>query len=653
MPAYYRATISEALRHSESEIVGQLAIKNGNARFPLVAEQIDAWRWQYPVLRAALDPFKDYLPESYLLLEYPIPVIGQRIDTVLLLGSLIVVIEFKTGEESSGGVRQVEDYAANLANFHEGSVGLTIVPIVVRPEVVYPIKPVKTGAGFIQPGVVDASGLTILLKELVQDYRDLVGQPLNGVNWDDSRFKPIPPIIDAAVRLYEGKDVFAIDHACAPQQSLTAASDALVSIVHNAQGATKKTICFVTGVPGAGKTLVGLNVAHSPTLKSNAIFLSGNGPLVDVIKEALLRDAKRTRGLTRAAALPEINAFIHNVHRFADAYDDGIKVPAQNSIIFDEAQRAWDRQENLKRNKRDKSEPEMLLEIMSRLERATIVALVGGGQEINSGEAGLAEWGRALQKFPDWTVFASPQVLRGDTSTAGFSLFETVQTPKNEVREAPALHLDTSVRSIRGQFIAEWVNEVLYGNLNRAAQLATQSSFPILLTRDLSQARQWLKSRRRGSETAGLVGSASAVRLRADGLEYSFAFHKDFDWKNWFLDDESDFRSSNKLEVFATQFEIQGLELDWIGMCWSEDLSFVNNQWKSQAFRSNTWKPLKKELKHFFRVNGYRVLLTRARQGMIIYVPAPQAEDTTRGHALLDSSYRALVTAGATPLQSI
>jgi hypothetical protein len=649
MPAYYCASFSDFEGVSDSEVIGTLTIQNSKSRFPLEATQIDAWQVQLPYLRTTVHELKRQFKGGFLwsvLLEYPIPLLGDRIDCVLLCGDLIAVIEFKTGiEPSTGAVRQVEDYVLGLANFHEGSAGAKIVPVVASG---------RNGSGS-KRRVRDVwwsnlEGLSDTVVSICSANEKYLAIPRQADEWNRARFKPIPPIIDAAVSLYEGKDIFELEHACAPVESLNHATDSISRIVKGCLQSKEKAICFVTGVPGAGKTLVGLNTVHHSELKSESTFLSGNGPLIKVIREALVRDARTKRKLSKAAAMPEIEAFIHNVHRFAEQYYENEKPPVQSTIVFDEAQRAWDRAENLKRFDRDKSEPEMLLEIMDRRENAVIVALVGGGQEINSGEAGLAEWGRALQGFPKWRVFASPEVLAGGSSTAGFRLFESVENPVNAISPSDALHLTTNLRSIRGQFVSDWVNCLVGGKLDAAAQLSSNSPFPIFVTRDLATLRSWLVNSRRGSEKAGLVGSASAARLRADGLEYSFAFHKDFDWENWFLDLEDDARSCNRLEVFATQFEIQGLELDWVGMCWSEDFVFKNGSWQSNTFRNKGWKALKDPVKQQYRLNAYRVLLTRARKGFAIYVPQPPRSDTTRLHDELEHSYRALLQAGAKPL---
>lgn len=226
-------------------------------------------------------------------------------------------------------------------------------------------------------------------------------------------------------------DVFEIGHACAAREDLERTTNTLVQIVLDAQASGQKAICFTTGVPGAGKTLVGLNTVHRPEIKNFSAFLSGNGPLVKVIQEALIRDVvQRSRldnqRVTRRQAELEVRTFVHNVHRFADQYyGEGRREPAQNVVVFDEAQRAWDAEQNKRAERPQVSEPEMMLEVMDRRsDWAVLIGLIGGGQEINRGEAGLAEWGRALARFPHWRVYASPTVLRPD-SPVGFRLFES------------------------------------------------------------------------------------------------------------------------------------------------------------------------------------------------------------------------------------
>jgi hypothetical protein len=656
MPAYRRLTLSELQHESDSTIIGDLAQANAAARFPIPAEQIDAWRVQAQPLRDATSRLIQRWPQARewaLLIEYPIPRIGQRIDAVLLAGSLVVVLEFKTGESDSGGIEQVEEYALSLSYFHEPTHQLSVVPVVVRAG--GPTKTIGTQTGRVQPTEVATFGTFADTLERVCKAYISAGAPIDPERWDEGRFKPVPPIIDAAVALYSQMNVFEIGHACAANETLEQTTSAIVESVSRARRDRTKTICFVTGIPGAGKTLVGLNAVHHSELRAEAAFLSGNGPLVKVLREALIRDVvarRRASGerASRKQAAIEVKTFVHNVHRFAEEYHNNKVTPSQHVFVFDEAQRAWDAAENLDRYDRNISEPEMMLEIVGRHpDWAAIVALVGGGQEIHSGEAGLGEWGRALLKNPGWTIWASPEVISGGRAVAGFKLFEGMESRK--VLEEPRLHLNVSLRSIRSEHISNWVNALIEGRTAEAAAFAVQLDPKPVITRSIADAKTWLRQSCRGEARAGLVASANAARLRADGLEPSYDFHRFFDWENWFLDDQTDARSSSHLEVFATQFEIQGLELDWVGVCWSEDLCWNGKDWASYRFNNKRWIVRSQDKKHFFRLNAYRVLLTRARRGMIIYVPKPAVDDSLRLREELDATADYLIACGAAQLQ--
>ncbi len=600
-----------------------------------------------------------------MLMEYPIPMVGRRIDAVLLAHNVILVIETKTGSSRTSAVRQVEDYALNLACFHEASTGRIIVPIVMTAGVAAAQLDVTAFDRLIEAcrvyNIADAAdGLLATCKEYVNPQ----GTPIDPVAWDNGRFKPVPPIIDAAVALYSDMNVFEIGHSCSAREDLDVTTETIVLAVEDARANSTKVICFVTGVPGAGKTLVGLNAVHRREIRQIGSFLSGNGPLVDVIQEALIRDvtrrkAERTRVSRREAEL-SVKAFIHNVHRFADEYyRENRKRPVQKVIFFDEAQRAWDAEQNGRAKRPQVSEPEMMLEVMDRHEDwSVIVALVGGGQEINRGEAGLSEWGRALLKFPHWRVLASPFVLSGN-SREEFRLFE--ETP-NGIRVQPTerLHLRISTRSIRAQKISDWVDAVLSGQNTEALEIAEALPVRPAVTRSLSAAKLWLVGNRRGTTRSGLAASAYAARLRADGLEPDFEFHRAFDWEHWFLDFAdcesdncdhkycSDVRASSKLEVVATQFEIQGLELDWVGVCWGEDLLWEGEKWECRRFNNKKWRviPAHAVRKRSYQLNAYRVLLTRARQNMILYIPQP-LHDKSRLVPELDRTANFLLSCGA------
>ncbi|MFZ0392763.1 MAG: DNA/RNA helicase domain-containing protein [Terracidiphilus sp.] len=415
-------------------------------------------------------------------------------------------------------------------------------------------------------------------------------------------------------------------------------------------------ICFLTGVPGSGKTLVGLGLAHSHQNQQNAIhFMSGNGPLVKVLQHLFTQES-RHKGANAANARIEARTLIENVHVFARYHmEDNLKTPSNHAVIFDEAQRAWNREQNKKKFNRDYSEPEMLLGIMERHQDwAAVIALVGGGQEIHDGEAGLEEWGRSLAERPkQWLIHASPEVLDGGASTAGHRLFADSNHREDVIADS-ILHLRTSNRSIRAEKLATWVNLVLDGDSVGAAALKVTDRFPIFLSRQLDQTRAMLREQAIGGARYGLVGSSGASRLRAEGLEPSSTFHAEYPWEHWYLAGEADIRSSFRCEVFATEFEIQGLELDWIGICWGGDCVWsLNRGWQWRKILSgpnNRWVSIKNPERRAFRQNAYRVLLTRARQGMVIFVPPGDPADATNSPDDFDSTSGFLVQCGVTPL---
>jgi hypothetical protein len=591
MPAYYHKALAGFVTEDASSILWKLAQANAAERFPLTPEAIEAWGSQLPVLVGGVTHILHVFPESQswsILLEYPIPVVGRRIDVVLLARNIIIVIETKTGTSLTSATRQVDDYALNLACFHEKSAHKIIVPLVVADApVTKRVVSTEFDTLIEHCRYTSTSELGSTLETICRQHVNEEEPQIDAELWNQGRFSPIPPIIEAAVALYSDMDVFEIGHACAARKDLDNTTDVLVKAVLDARREKRKAICFATGVPGAGKTLVGLNTVHRPEIKDFSSFLSGNGPLVKVIQEALVRDVvKRSRAhvrVSRRQAQLEVRAFVHNVHRFADHYyGENQQKPVQRVIVFDEAQRAWDAEENARAGRAKTSEPNMMIEVMDRHDDwAVIVALIGSGQEINRGEAGLAEWGRALARFPRWRVYAPPNMLGTLQGDESYSLFNgIVDRHQERIIESPALHLKVCTRSIRAQRISEWVDAMLSGNPSEAMRIAEGFDARPVITRSLATARAWLNSNRRGKTRSGLVASASAVRLRADGLEPTFDFQQRFDWEHWFLDIDgcsdtsckheycNDVRASSRLEVAATQFKIQGLELDWIGLCW-------------------------------------------------------------------------------------
>ncbi len=477
---------------------------------------------------------------------------------MLLIGDKIVILEAKSGHASLQARRQIEEYSLLLHYFHKGSAEKRILPIIVSPDAKEPdldrlnqIEMFPQLATYWIAGVVQSTwkSLSHVLTEVARDGETSVDPEL----WDDSPYYPVPSIIEAAMALRTGLDIREIAHSEASEHEIEMVRDTIQGFVDRARSNHHHAICFLTGVPGSGKTLVGLSLAHADQNRADAIhFMSGNGPLVRVLQHLFTQQSRKS-GSSADQGRTEAKTLIENVHVFARYHtEDNLSWPSNHAIIFDEAQRAWNRAQNKKKFNRDYSEPEMLLKIMERHnDWAAVIALVGGGQEINDGEAGLEEWGKALASAARrWQIYASPEVLEGGPSTAGHRLFDS-QTSSLNVMASSALHLRTSIRSLRAEKLATWVNLLIEGHDAQAAALGMTRKFPIFLSRDLYEVRRHLKNQGIGQNRFGLIGSSGATRLRADGLEPNSTFHADYPWEHWYLAEQTDVRSSFQCEVFA------------------------------------------------------------------------------------------------------
>ena len=664
MPAYYRATLVEFLADDDARILGVLATESANTGFTnLRQKQTKAWQKQLTALKFTCKSLVAKLPDSArwsLLLEYPIPRRQKRVDAVLLSSEIVLCIEFKTEEKKYNRqlYRQAEDYALDLRDFHDQSRDRHIVPVAVALKA-EPTEYVdcNTPDDWVRPVVF--ANADDLFEKIVSA---VIAEPKTGKSaidaaaWDMSAYHPVPTIIEAAEALFAGHNVREIAHSHSGEINLTKTSDRLLEIIQCAQQENLKIVCFVTGIPGAGKTLAGLNIVHNPTLRTQnrepGVFLSGNGPLVKIVSAAIARDYKRR--VRAGGAERTTSTFIQNVHAFVrDSLDKPDIPPIENVIVFDEAQRAWNAAHNFKKTGSEMSEPETILSIMDRHQNwAVIIALVGGGQEIHDGEAGLAEWGKTLrEKFPKWQIAVSPRALSGDASVAGHRLFADGNSGALSLRHEPSLHLDVNIRSFRASRLADWVDAVLLGDAPIAASImADLKDFPIMFTRSLPTARRWLRERARGLRRCGLVASSGAIRLRAEGIELSSGFrqgNRDI-YVHWFLAEPTDVRSSNQLEIVASEFECQGLELDWVGICWGGDFTFEGGEkaWMFRNFSGNGWRNVSREVDQRYLLNTYRVLLTRAREGLIIWIPTGNENDPTRASAPLDATAEYLKRCG-------
>jgi hypothetical protein len=645
--SYYDATTVNFLNDDPERVLGVLAGKHHHG---LEEPQRWAWLQQISILKASLASH----PNGRIFLELSIPRMGKRADAVLIEKNIVFVIEFKIGAKghTSAAFDQVEDYALDLKNFHEGSHGLAIIPVLVSTDaesvptheitfaddlVAAPIGTNKTDLGTLIDTVCSARVFPTLNIDL----------------WTAQGYRPTPTIVEAAETLYRTHSVIEISRSDSGAKNLRETSASVSAVIDRARRDRVKAICFVTGVPGSGKTLAGLNFATRRSvehLDEHAVFLSGNGPLVEVLREALTRDKAAREGVSKKAAEREVRSFIQNIHHFRDEFVGNRTVPLEKVVVFDEAQRAWTRKQassfmQRKRGHHDfnMSEPEFLISVMDRhADWCTVVCLVGGGQEINTGEAGISEWINALElRFPNWEAYISPRMALPE-----YGASSQVENFLSSTRVHPDehLHLAVSMRSFRAEALSELIDHIIDNNAEAARESykKIEATYPICVTRDLAAAKAWLRSRARGTERFGLVASSGAQRLKPEGIHIKAKLEP----VNWFLNDKADVRSSYYLEDVASEFAVQGLELDWVGICWDGDFHHEHGRWVYQSFEGTKWQSIIDESRRLYLKNAYRVILTRARQGMVLFVPIGDASDWTRPPYFYDGTFEFLRSCG-------
>lgn len=654
----YSDTIDSFLQKSTDTIVGEITL---SATQDINKETSNSWQQEVEVLKDVLAP---YAQKGSVYFEYNIPRMGRRADVIVLIDGIVFVLEFKTSEQkfTREALIQVWDYAIDLKNFQEGSRDRILIPIVVAPKEKnknchIELKPFEDDV--YQPLVSNNERLSECFDKTLSNIipKHTFTKEDDDV-WAKSGYDPTPTIIEAAVALYEHHTV---EEITKHDGEIEVTAKCLDKIINECQSNKRKAICFITGVPGAGKTLIGLQTAIKQFEKENkAVYLSGNYPLVEVLQEALARDyVKRSRDdykkgktdnkpCTKTDARSKVKAFIQMIHHYRDLYLEGTEVkngqivpiegyfqshtdkayvPAEHIAIFDEAQRAWTKEELARFMKEKKkienfpfSEPEYLISCMDRQpDWGLVVCLIGGGQEINKGEAGIAEWLKAMNEhFIDWDIYMSDKLV--DKEYAEGNALDIINDQERLHIES-SLHLSMSMRSFRAEKVSLFVHQLLDLKKEEATQtLKDLNNYPIVLTRSLDVAKKWLKSHARGSERYGILASSKAERLKA--ISINVRYQPDF--VHWFLEDENDIRSSNALEDTLTEFEVQGLEIDWACVAWDADLRLndKHTQWKHCQLRSGTkWQNINKEINQQYQLNAYRVLLTRARQGMVIVVP--------------------------------
>jgi hypothetical protein len=681
---YYSDSITDFLNKSANEIIGELTLASSH---DINDETSKSWVSEIETLHDAL---AKYVGRGSLYFEYNIPRMGRRADVIAVIENIVFILEFKTAERkfSRAAEIQVWDYALDLKNFQEGSRNRILIPIQIVPN--EKDKHCNLVLKHYEDNVYEPISVNKdRLKECIETVLTNVTHdtiPLDDNNWAKSGYEPTPTIIEAAIALYEENTVEDITKHTG---NIENTAHCIERIIDNCRKNKRKAICFVTGVPGAGKTLIGLQTAIEQFKKGEkAVYLSGNFPLVQVLQEALTRDFVRRakedyrlgrtneKPCTKEEAKSKVKAFIQMIHHYRDLYLEGTQVnngeiipipgyfqnhkdkayiPTEHVAIFDEAQRAWTKDELARFMKEKKqikcfpySEPEYLISCMDRQEDwGLVVCLIGGGQEINKGEAGIHEWLESLnRRFKDWDIYLSDKITENEYA-GGQAL--NIISGKHNVYFESALHLAVNMRSFRAEKVSLFVHQLLELDKESAsATLAELDNYPIAITRSLDVAKKWLKEHARGSERYGLLASSKAERLKAISINVRFKPN----FIHWFLEDEKDIRSSNCLEDTLTEFEVQGLEIDWACVAWDADLRLSNDHknWQHFQLRSGTkWQHINKEINKEYQINAYRVLLTRARQGVIIVVPNGDngiPPDNTRKPEYYDGIYNYLKSIG-------
>ncbi len=650
--------------------------------FSVEATQMHAWLEELAILKKIALAH----PNCTVALEYMIPRMGKRVDAVVLIEGYIFIIEFKVSESAYpvAAENQVIDYAFDLRNFHGGSAGRIIFPVLCCTSA----KSKLVGIRSIDDGVcrVQYSNKSNLLDVIDDTMRccQLSNLTLDHQAWLNSVYSPTPTILEAAQALYAKNKVEDISRNEAGLTNIALTTKCVNDIIAHSKVSGRKSICFVTGVPGAGKTLVGLNLAATRrgggdvVSDEAAVFLSGNGPLVEVLQASLTEDqvaqnkevckackvknpSRNCKGCphkkTKAQIASEVKTFVQGVHLFRDELFLSDSAPHEHIAIFDESQRAWTQEHlsykmrNRWQNKREvnKSEPHCLIEYMDRHEDwACVICLVGGGQEINQGEAGIIEWFKALHDFfPEWDVYVS-DCIESENYLDTVKLLSIAP----DARKKSELHLAVDMRSFRNKNVAAFAEAIVSNRPDEARQLysAIAKDYPIYVTRNLDAAKEWVRSStKRPSDRYGIVADSYGQRIRADGVIVPI----DFDAVKWFLRGKDEIDSSYYMEIAASEFKIQGLEIDYAVVAWEGDYRYANNNFEYHRFVGGKWQNVNSEMRRRYLKNGYRVLLTRARQGYVIYVPRGSSYDPTRQPSFYDSTYEYLLSAGIEPLPSL
>lgn len=665
----------------------------------LPGTQKDAWSTEYDDLIVNLQGKK-----GRVIFEYNIPSLSKYIDVVVLLEGKIFVLEYKTGDskETKSAIRQVEQYSLLLKYCHSSSNDNWIVPVLIA-----------TGEG-VQENSYSGVEEDMVYNTLVANSASIINDvckelPYDGTDewentWEYGIYKASPTIIEAAKNVWRENNVEGFKKGESDESTRLSAEDFIKKVIEETKSrpeGQRHSICFVTGVPGAGKTLVGLNLSVA-LQEHGASMLSGNGPLVAVMSTALKRDyQKYKREKATLKDVVSVDAIIRDAYGYKKEifekrldYRGGgiVKLKkdavegSQHVIIFDEAQRAWTQRKMIKPGQAGKkywqeeqfpfSEPGMLLWDMNLRDWGVFVCLVGGGQEIHDGEAGICEWLRALKnnaELKDWHIYMADELKgaeynREDEENLTIEDYRKVFSESNRLTVDKSLHLTACQRTPRSEKVSEFIQELLECNKERAAALYSElkSRYKIYLTRDIETAKAKLRERHeqltpmngdKNETRMGMLMSSNAERLRPYGYASSGANKSNSKVASWFLDTDEYVSSSNFLEIALDEFCVQGLELDLDVVMWDGDFRYnpETSDWDYFKFNGRVWSPVDKtksnyEIQQFYMKNAYRVLLTRARKGMIIFVPEGDSKDKSRTKEVYDSTYNYLKSLGLTEL---
>lgn len=627
----------------------KLAMEARFSHFIVTPEQQKAWKVGFTWIHDLVGSLNPSAGSWILLPEFSAPLVSGRPDLVILTNKHLLVVEMKTGIKSvdNSGKRQVLEYAVTIWGKLKSARSRIVLPILLSAQAPSQPKVITTTHHALQKPTsvfcLNPNDLKLMLSEIASAEEGAV------LDFEAEKelllYSPRPSVVEAATALVAATSDANIVTGLSNEDELDRISHVIKTIGMHAFQNLEKRIVVVAGPPGAGKTLVGLRMAHDPQLQKlipdalgTPLYLTGNGPLVDVLVESLARDEVRRLGTSKSVAKSNAEAKVRLIHGITEK-KLGIE---SNVIIFDEGQRIWNA-EHMRRKKGDNSLGSEAEEVLSYLENkawALVVVLIGEGQEINTGEEGIVTWLDAVAKrnlIPgiDWRI----------TIPDGFEQ----ETNSQALEVEPSLRLKVARRTDNAADVAGWVSALLSFEMSEALQLRRQFlDFPIFITRDLEQARDWIRLQVETSGgSSGLLASSKAKRLFRFGLDTVADANRSFTWENWYLNHRPDLNCSESLEVVATEYKCQGLELDWVGVCWSWDLISNSESWLPRTLNSGAAKWKISSSRAHFQINAYRVLLTRSRKGMVIWVPPGIDEDQSMSPNEMDKVAAALQLAGA------